>query len=93
MSQRRGRQNPAPTTGIDNGARVRLESSLPASVPVGRAMAAWCYGTYRFPDKSVEDLRIVVDGIVTGRRRGACRGSIPEKMPNAASGHRPDRGP
>ena len=64
MSQRRGRQNPAPTTGIDNGARVRLESSLPASVPVGRAMAAWCYGTYRFPDKSVEDLRIVVDGVV-----------------------------
>ena len=64
MSPRHGRQNPVPTTSVDNGARVRLESMLPASVPLECATAAWCYGAYCFPDQSVEDLRIVVDGVV-----------------------------
>ena len=49
----------ATATGLD----VALDRPLPESVPIGRRTAVFCVGTCFHPDRRVEDLAIVVDGI------------------------------
>jgi glycosyltransferase involved in cell wall biosynthesis len=47
----------------DSGLRVRLESSLPRALPVGRGSAVFCYGHCFALDRHVERLELRLDGV------------------------------
>jgi glycosyltransferase involved in cell wall biosynthesis len=49
--------------------QAQLESPLPASLPVGRATAVWCYGTCSSGSEPIERLQILVNG--SGHRPAA----------------------
>jgi glycosyltransferase involved in cell wall biosynthesis len=48
----------------EGGLQLKLESPLPASLPVDRASAVFCSGTCFHRTESIDELEIVVDGIL-----------------------------
>jgi hypothetical protein len=57
----------------ESGLRAKLENHLPASLPVGRATAVFCYGHCFHRTERVETLELLVEGTSSDSQPGAAR--------------------
>lgn len=58
-----GRNRGVQCSDVDPGLRVGLESHLPASLPIGRPTAVFCFGHCFHRRRAISDLALMVDGV------------------------------